>query len=59
MVVTLWTRLCPDSLARILWTPGSTGSWLVGGGRIKGPAAVTKTGDRMTGGEEVFIEDRL
>lgn len=29
------------------------------GGRIKGPAAVTRSGDRMTGGEEVFIEDRL
>lgn len=58
-MVTLWARLCPDSLVGILWTPGSTGAWLVGGGRIKGPAAVTKTGDRMTGGEEVFIEDRL
>lgn len=58
-MVTPWTRLCPDSLVRILWTPDSTGAWLVGRGRIKGPAAVTKTGDRMTGGEEVFIEDRL
>lgn len=59
MVVTLWTRLYPYSWARILWTPGSTGAWLVGGRRIKGPAAVTKSGDRMTGWEEVFIEDRL
>lgn len=58
-MVTLWAKLCPDSLARILWTPGSTGAWLVGERRIKGPAAVTKTGDRMTGEEEVFIEDRL
>lgn len=55
MMVTSWTRMCPDSLARILWTPDSTGAWLVGGGRIKGPAAVTKTGDRMTGGRKCLL----
>lgn len=59
MVVTPRAGLCPGSLARVLWTPGSTGVWSVSRGRIKGPAAVTRSGDRMTGGEEVFIEDRL
>lgn len=59
MLVTPWTRLCPDPLAQVLWTPGSKGAWFVSGGRIKVLAAVTKSGDRMTGWEEVFIEDRL
>lgn len=59
MKVTPWAGLCPGSLARVFWTPGSTGVWFVSRGRIKGPAAVIRSGDRMTGREEVFIEDRL
>lgn len=46
-------------MARVFWPPGSTGVWFVSRGRIKGPAAVIRSGDRMTGREEVFIEDRL